>query len=117
VLSKLDRTVPDIRIHLAAGRQPPTAGSSEDRYGEITYAYGERTDMSRSTSPREVLPLLYGLADIPAPPLLAAPAYPGYPLVADGRVALVWFFGALPALILVGWWWSRRPPRRFLPFR
>jgi len=30
--------------------------------GEIEYVYGNRSDVSRSTSPREILPLLYALA-------------------------------------------------------
>lgn len=116
VLSKLERTVPKITIRLAAGRQASALGSSEDRYGEITYAYGGRTDVSRSTSPREILPLLYGLAGIPAPAAFVAPGYPGYPLVANGQPALAWFFGGLPAVILGCWWWIRRPPRRFPRF-
>src|SRR5262249_55202197 len=34
-----------------------------------------------------------------------------YPLVADGWIALPWFFVALPLLISVAWWgWDRRAP-------
>ena len=45
----------------------------------------------------------------PAP--IAGADYPGYPLSADGRAALAWYFGGLPLLVLIAWWWSRRPPR------
>jgi hypothetical protein len=34
----------------------------------------------------------------------------GYPLVARGDLALVWFLGVLPLLIALAWGWSRRPP-------
>ena len=78
--------------------------------GEVEYDYGGRTDISRSTSPREILPLLYALAGVPPP--LPAPGgeYPGYPLIASAEAALFWFFGGLPLLIVLCWWWLRRPP-------
>jgi len=46
------------------------------------------------------------------PDSAAAPGgdYPGYPLVASGDLALVWFLGVLPLLIAFAWGWSRRPP-------
>ena len=37
--------------------------------------------------------------------------YPGYPLVAEARPALLWFFGALPLLIVLAWRWLRRAPQ------
>ena len=33
------------------------------------------------------------------------------PLLASGSPALVWFFGALPLLVVIGWWSSRQPPQ------
>jgi hypothetical protein len=45
---------------------------------------------------------------IPAPAV--GGDFPGYPLVASGWDALPWFLGALPLLIVVTWWWSRRAP-------
>lgn len=109
VLSKLERAVPHISIHLVGGRL--TAGSDDDHYGEVAYTYDGRSEVSRSTSPSEILPILYGLAGIAMPTATAGPGYSGYPLVANGQPALVWFFGLLPASILLGWWRSRRPPR------
>ena len=67
--------------------------------------------LESSTSPREILPILYGLAGVAVPTLAPGMDYPGYPLVASGYAALPWFFGVLPFLILVAWWWSNRPPR------
>src|SRR3982074_394907 len=69
VLAKLERVLPNVSIRLAGGRQNLAASAGEDRYGEIEYTYGGRSDISRSTSPREILPLLYGLAGVgPAGP-------------------------------------------------
>jgi hypothetical protein len=31
--------------------------------------------------------------------------------VANAEASLPWFFGGLPFLILMTWWWIRRPPR------
>ena len=86
-------------------------GDDADRYGEVDYSYAGRADMSRSTSPREILPLIYGLAGVPPPSALSAPDYPGYPLVMDARWAAPWFFGLLPLAIIICWWHSRRPPK------
>lgn len=110
VLAKLERTLPDVTIGLATGSRGFAASERAESYGEIELAYGGRAASSRSTSPRELLPLIYGLAAT-APPAPADGAdYPGYPLVANGAAARAWFFGALPFVIVVGWWRSRRPP-------
>jgi hypothetical protein len=114
VLAKLERAMPNVVIHLVGGRQGWTAGTADERYGEVEYAYGTRADVSRSTSPREILPLLYGLAGLPRPESIPGTDYPGYPLVADAAWVLPWFFGALPLIICFAWWWSRRPPPRHL---
>ncbi|MCC6778217.1 MAG: ABC transporter permease subunit [Hyphomicrobiales bacterium] len=111
VLAKLERVVPDVTVRFGGTARTVIAGSSDDRYGEIEYVYEGRTDRSRSTSPREILPLIYALAGTPMPRPLEASDYPGYPLVTAGALALLWFLGALPILIIIAWWWSSRPPR------
>jgi len=86
--------------------------AGEVSYGEIEYSYGGRSAKSRSTSHREALPLLYGLAGVPAPTPQIGQEYPGYPLVSDGWIALPWFFVILPLSIAVAWWrWNRHAPR------
>ena len=85
--------------------------TSEEAYGEVEYSYGGRTDKSRSTSHREVLPLIYALAGRLAPTPIAGEEYPGYPLLANASPALAWFLGGLPLLIVVAWWLSRRAPQ------
>ena len=111
VLAKLARTLPHVTIRLASGRHTLASSAGDEAYGEVEYAYAARAATNRSTSPREVLPLLYGLAHVPVPTATATGEYPGYPFVANGQAALLWFCGGLPLLIVCTWWWTRRPPR------
>jgi ABC-2 type transport system permease protein len=111
VLAKLERAMPNMLIRLAGERQSLRTDGGEDRYGEVEYIYGDRSDVSRSTSPREILPMLYGLAGVSPPAPAPGSDYPGYPLVASGQVALLWFFFGLPLCIALAWWWSRRLPK------
>jgi ABC-2 type transport system permease protein len=111
VLAKLERAMPDVSIHLADGQQSLAANAGDDRYGEVEYTYGGRSDISRSTSPREILPMLYGLAGVRPPAPVPGSDYPGYPLIAGGQVALLWFCFGLPLCIALAWWWSRRLPK------
>ncbi|OKO84124.1 hypothetical protein AC630_09450 [Bradyrhizobium sp. AS23.2] len=110
VLAKLERAMPDVAIVLAGARQ--NAPGSPGAYGQIKYIYGNRSDVSRSTSPREILPLLYALAGAQPPAPGAGEEYPGYPLVASADPTLLWFFVGLPLLIALAWWWIRRPAIR-----
>ena len=112
VLSKLERVVPNATIRLVTIGQSVIGSAGEVSYGEIEYSYGGHSARSRSTSHREALPLIYGLAGVPVPTPQAGEDYPGYPLVADGWIALPWFFVALPLLIAVAWWrWNCHAPR------
>src|SRR5712675_913330 len=110
VLAKLERVLPNVSVRLAGGRQTSATNSGNDRYGEVEYAYANRSDVSRSTSPREILPLLYGLAAVSPPAPASGGDYPGYPLAANGQVVLIWFFCGLPLCIALAWWRSRRLP-------
>ena len=114
VLSKLERVLPNVTVRLVAS-QSFIGRSGDDSYGEVEYDYAGRIDKSRSTSHREILPLLYGLAGVPIPTPVAGEDYPGYPLVANVALVLPWFFGVLPLLIALAWWSSRRAPRIALP--
>jgi ABC-2 type transport system permease protein len=111
VLAKLERALPRVIVRLATAGQSVVGSTSEESYGEIEYSYGGRSDKSRSTSPREIVPLIYALAERPVPTPLGGEDYPGYPLTANGQWTLPWFLLALPLLIVSAWWWSRRPPR------
>jgi hypothetical protein len=111
ILSKLRRLVPYLTVTIADTSKSLLGPASDDRYGLATYDYGGKHDESRSTSPEEVLPLLYSLAGVKAAPS-EADAYPGYPLTAETGYAAAWFYGALP-LLFVGFWWllRSRPPQ------
>jgi len=111
ILLKLERVVPNLTIRLATAGQSVVGSTSEEAYGEIEYSYGGRSDKSRSTSHREILPLIYALAGRPPPTPIAGEEYPGYPLLANASPALAWFLGGLPLLIVIAWWLSRRPPQ------
>src|SRR3984893_2620610 len=95
VLAKLERAMPKVAIRLAGGRQSLATNAGDDRYGEVEYAYGPRSDISRSTSPREILPMLYGLAGATPPAPAPGSDYQGYPSVAGGQFGLLWFFVGL----------------------
>ncbi len=110
VLSKLERVMPHVSIRLTAVRQSFASATGDESYGEVEYDYDGRSDTSRSTNPREILPLIYGLAGVPAPAQIPSDEFPGYPLVMDGAFALVWFLAILPALIILAWRRSRRLP-------
>src|SRR4030095_7744384 len=90
VLSKLERAMPRVTVRLATSGQSMAASASEEAYGEIEYSYAGRLDRSRSTSPREIVPLIYALAGRPIPAPIAGQAYPGYPLLADTCVSRAW---------------------------
>jgi hypothetical protein len=117
VLAKLERVVPHLTVRLATAGQSVVGSTSEEAYGEIDYSYAGRADKSRSTSPREILPLLYALAGRPVPPPGTGEEYPGHPLVADAKPALLWFFGGLPLLIVLAWRWLRRAPQIAQPIK
>jgi ABC-2 type transport system permease protein len=115
VLAKLERAMPRVVIHLATSGQSMVGSTSEEAYGEVEYSYGGRSDKSRSTSHREILPLIYALAGRPIPEPITTQDYPGYPLLADGSPALAWFCGALPLLIVIAWWWISVAHRKSPP--
>jgi hypothetical protein len=110
VLAKLERTMPHVFIRLATARQTFASSAGDEAYGEIEYRYGTRQDTSRSTSPREILPLIYGLASVSPPVPIPSAEFPGYPLVTDGTLSLLWFLAVLPILVVLAWWRSRRLP-------
>ena len=98
VMAKLERTLPNVAIRLAGDRQSVFGNSPDESYGVVDYDYGGRLASSRSTSHREVLPLLYGLASVPVPAPATGEDYPGYPLVANADASLAWFLCGLPIL-------------------
>ena len=111
ILAKLRRVLPRTEIVNREASQAALFKTGEDpNYGLIVYEIGARRAESRSTSPEEVLPLLWNLAAI-APPASDNPvAYPGYPLVVESSGRAEFIFNVLwPALCFAGWFlFSRR---------
>lgn len=111
ILAKLRRTVPHLSVEYAdTGRAGVLGVPTSDKYGLIVYEYAGRRDESRSTSEREVLPIIHELAgqDVQADPVAD---YRGFPLVTSAQATAIWFYALLPAMGAFGWWLTQRPPR------
>jgi ABC-2 type transport system permease protein len=110
VLGKLQRTMPHATItYSETSTTSLLGGSSGANYGLVTYTYGGKQGTSRATSAREVLPLieaLDGRTVVPDP----VPPYPGYPLITSAEGASIWYYGVLPLLAILGWWYFQQPP-------
>ncbi len=103
LLSKLRRLVPHIEVSLGDGGPGRFGGSTGDHYGEVVYTYRGRQEMSRSTSPEEVLQVLWSLASVPPPAEAPEPAYPGYPRVPIDRWSGWLFFAGIPLAMVLVW--------------
>jgi ABC-2 type transport system permease protein len=101
LLSKLRRSVKRLRIEVASDSGSSFGPGEDERYGEVVYAYAGRSETSRSTSPREVVPIILGLAQVPVPPP-SGRVSGGHPLVARDAWSGPWFYGILPGLVLAG---------------
>lgn len=106
ILSKLHLAKRDIGIRY----------TETGTYGSIIFHLGNDSAGTYSTDPREVLPLLFGLAGIPQPPESeTAGSIEGFPLVVHGsRCAIVTAVYVLfvPLLLLTLYTTAMRPVRR-----
>jgi hypothetical protein len=111
VLAKLWRVLPRAEIVNNEANQSVLFKTGEDpNYGLIVYEIAARRAESRSTSPEEVLPLLWNLAGVSPPASESQVAYSGYPMVvkSNRRVELLFYF-FWPACNIAGWFlFSRR---------
>ena len=105
ILAKLRRTLPRTQIINPEAERPAMFKTGQDpNYGRVIYESGPRRAESTSTSPEEVLPLLWNLAGLPPPAADDPAAYRGYPLVVNSsRAAELAFYALWPALSLVCW--------------
>ncbi len=112
LVSKLRRIVPKVEVRLGEASPSRFGGATGEHYGEVIYTYQGRQDMSRSTSPEEVLQVLWGLSHTPPPPEEPEAAYPGYPMVARDRWSRLAFLFLIPLVLLLFWLWQwLRVPR------
>lgn len=109
VLRKLRRTMRDVDVRYVARGSTGLFARPGEHYGEVWYALGSRSAMSRSTTEPIVLETIYGIAGITPPTPDGAPAYPGYPLVARPRGAGLLLYLVWPLAVIASWWWTRRP--------
>ena len=114
LMSKLRRLVPRVDIRMGDSSLGRFGGPTGEHYGEVIYTYQGRQDMSRSTSPEEVLQVLWGLSRKPPPPDEAEVAYPGYPLIPHDRWSGLVFLMFLPIALILIWMgqWLRVPHLR-----
>ena len=105
ILAKLRRTLLRTEVVNPEADQTAIFRTGEDpNYGLVIYEVGSRRAESRSTSPEEVLPLLWNLAGVPSPSADDPASYPGYPFVVNSSWAYELVFYVLwPALTFVGW--------------
>jgi len=103
ILSKLERTLRDVKIVLQSQSRTGALEEASGTYGTILYRYGGRDAESRSTGIGEILPLIYGLAQVERKSTPPAPLYPGYPLETGTHAAEAWFYAVLPLLIVAAW--------------
>ena len=108
VLSKLERSVPETKVVLSAAGRSSFRSRRDEEYGQVVYEYDGHSASSRSTSPEEILPLLYDLAGIPTPKDSEGSTYPGYPLVVTSSLPAVSFYLVMPATVAGLCLWSRR---------
>lgn len=110
VLRKLRRTLPRVDVSYVARGTSGLFARPGEHYGEVWYAIGAQKAMTRSTTEPIVLETVYWVAGITPPTNDAAPAYPGYPLVAEPTWAPLIFYLLWPCTVLAVWLWSRRAP-------
>jgi hypothetical protein len=104
VLSKLFLARPDILVRTPLDEiSRVSEASRDDDYGRIVIHVGAATRVTRSTSRREIVTLVFEAAGVPLPDW-AAPPYPGFPHVVEGarRTVLVTLsYLVLPLSLLV----------------
>jgi len=105
ILSKLARILPEVEIVRAAHSRAGLFAGPGEHYGEVWYALGGHSAMTRSTTEAIVLDNLYRLAGV-APPVRGEAEFPGHPLPAAPRGA-AWLFYAVWPVAVAGAGWLR----------
>ena len=108
VLSKLRRTLTHVDVDYAANSRSGLFENAEDHYGEIWYQIGQQKVMERSTIEQVLLEQIYKLACVEQPQSTEENEFPGYPLATAPKAAPWIFYGFLPLMTLLAWWFVRR---------
>jgi hypothetical protein len=108
LISKLQRLIPRVSVVIVEPKRGGLFGAaSDDAYGQVFYEYAGRKEQSRSTNPKEVLPLIFGLARLPVPEEQDW-NFAGHPLVVDAYPSGIWFYCVLPLLFASALWFTHR---------
>jgi len=100
-LSKLRRTIPDVRISYISATSIGLFEQSSAGYGEIWYFLGTRKQMSRATTEEGVLEAIYAVAGVEPPKANEDAIFRGHPLAVRPNGAGLVFFALWPGLILI----------------
>lgn len=111
VLGKLARAVPGISVIQSAGGRTAISAPSDDSYGLITIDCGGLKGQTRSTNAIEILPIVFGLCAVLPPSAETSDEASGHPFIADPALLRIWFYGALPLVILFTWLAATRTKR------
>ena len=98
-LSKLRRVRPDVDIRYISATSIGLFEQTNEGYGEIKYALGARTVVSRSTTAEAVLEAIYEVAGV-APPGDDESVFRGHPLVARPAWAGPIFYVIWPLMVI-----------------
>ncbi len=102
ILRPLIRSVPHLNIEFEkiSMALKSFAPGETDSYGIITYSFAGHFDQSRSTSPEEVLQIIFKLAKMKIETLPEAP-YPGYPLEFNLSALKIFYYLIFPLIFLI----------------
>ncbi len=99
-LSKLRRTLPDLRVTYVSASSIGLFEQTNAGYGEIWYFLGGRREMSRATTAEGVLEAIYAVAEIKPPQEDENAVYRGHPLAIRPTGAAAMFYGVWPGFVL-----------------
>jgi len=96
---KLRRALPRARIDYVSATSTGLFEQTSDKYGEIWYQQGGKTQVSRITTAEGVLENVLSLAGIAAPNESDEDVFRGHPLAAQPRGAALLFYGLWPLVV------------------
>jgi len=99
-LSKLQRVRPDVTIRYVSATSIGLFEQTSEGYGEIRYALGGRTVVSRATTGEAVLESIYEVAGVTPPNQEEENVFRGHPLIATPRGVGLIFYVAWPVAVI-----------------
>ena len=96
---KLRRALPRARIDYVSATSTGLFEQTSEKYGEIWYQLGGKTQVSRITTAEGVLENVLSLAGIAAPAESDDDVFRGHPLAARPRGAALLFYGLWPLIV------------------